>query len=199
MSIFKLNLIAVGVVVALTAGFAFGLLVPGVRRLDHTRQNLTQQAAAVETDQQTVGNVSDVYAAILRINEQMADFQKRLPQDRQFGEFLNEISDHLKKSDIQEYSVQPRPARQVEETKLPEELKLAKGTVILPVSLSFETSFTKLFEFLKSLQAMPRLFHVESMSLLNDETQPGRVRVEMVLQTYHRPGQPPSAAEPQPK
>jgi Tfp pilus assembly protein PilO len=188
MSIVKLNLIVVGIVVALTAGFAFGLLVPGLKRLDRVYQDMSQKAAAVEEEQKQAGNVSDVYASILRINEQMADFHKRLPQDRQFGEFLNELSDHLKKGDITEYSVQPRPARQVDQTKLPKELDLAKGTVILPVSLSFETSFTRLFEFLQSLQAIPRLFHVESMSVFNDETQPGRVRVEMVLQTYHRPG-----------
>jgi len=33
MSILKLNLIVVGIVVALTAGFAFGLLMPGLTRL----------------------------------------------------------------------------------------------------------------------------------------------------------------------
>jgi Tfp pilus assembly protein PilO len=186
-NLFKLNLVVVGVVLALTAGFAFGLLLPGWKKLNVVQHDLALKLAAVEADQQKTGNVSDLYASILRINEQMSDFRKRLPQDRQFGDFLNELSEHLKGTDIQQYNVQPKAARPVDEAKLPKDLQLAKGVVVLPVSLSFETDFLRLFDFLKNLHTLGRVFHVESLSATGTETRPGEVRVEMVLQTYHRP------------
>ena len=187
MSTMKLNLIIVGVVVTLTAGFAAGLLIPGVRDLDQARQEVADKLAVVQTEQQQVGNVSELYSSILQMDVQLTDFRKRLPEDRQFGEFLNDLSENLKRNQIDEYIVQPRPARPLDETKLPADRKLAKDTVILPVSVAFETSFTKLFEFLKSMEAMPRLYHVESLKVVNDEQRPGTVKVELGLQTYHRP------------
>ncbi|MBN2560683.1 MAG: type 4a pilus biogenesis protein PilO [Phycisphaerae bacterium] len=187
MNFLKMNLIVVTIVVALTAGFVFGLLIPGSRDIEKVRGEVAEEVAAVRADQQRVGNVSELYASIMEMDERMRDFRKRLPADRQFGEFLNDLSENLKKSDINDYVVQPRRALRLDETRLPETLQLAKGTIILPVRLSFETSFTKLFEFLKNVEALPRLFHVEDVKVVNDEVQPGEVRVEILLHTYHYP------------
>ena len=187
MTIMRLNLIVLVTVVVLTGGFVAGLLVPGVKDLRRVRQEVTEQVGAVQAAQGQVGNVSELYASILRTGEQLADFRLHLPEDRQFGEFLNDISENLKRCEIVEYVVQPRPARQLDDSRLTPSFKLAKGTVILPVFVSFETDFGKLFDFLKHMETLPRLFHVESMKLSNNEEQPGLVKVELILQTYHRP------------
>lgn len=187
MTAVRLNLVVVGTVVVVTAGFAVGLLIPGLRELDRARAEVTGKVSAVQAQQQQVGNVSELYGTIQEMDRQLADFRTRLPEDRQFGEFLNELSENLKRNQIEEYVVQPRLARFLDESKLPADLALAKGTIVLPVNVSFETSFTRLFDFLKGMQAVPRLHHVESMSVVNDEQQPGLIRVEIELLTYHRP------------
>jgi Tfp pilus assembly protein PilO len=187
MTFFRLNLIVIAIVFVLTLAFGAGLLVPGLKDWDRTCKDVAGRIDSVRAEQQKVGNVSELYASVLRMDAQLADFRKRLPEDRQFGEFLNDLSENLKRNQIQEYVIQPRPAVQLDEARLPPDLKLAKGMVILPVSVSFESSFTRLHEFLRSMEALPRVSHVESLKVLNDEQQPGQVNVELVLQTYHRP------------
>ena len=56
--------------------------------------------------------------------------------------------------------------------------------MILPVDLQFETSFEKVFGFLMNMDDLTRISSVESLSLINNESKPGQVRVEMLLRTY---------------
>lgn len=187
MSIVRLNLIVIGAVVAVTSSFACGLLIPGMGALAQARADLSRKIATVRADQEKVGSVSDLYASIMDMDEQMWDFRKRLPAERQFGEFLNELSENLRKSGIDDYLVQPRPGRPLDGTKLPASMKLAKGTIILPVSVSFRGSFEALFDFLKKMESLSRLSHVANLKMVNDENGPGRVGVEVVFHTYHQP------------
>lgn len=187
MSILKLNLIVVTLVLTLTAGFVLVLLIPGLETLEQRREALDKEIAEVQGKQQMVGNVSDLYASILKMDEEMSDFRKRLPAERRFGEFVNDVCESLMDRGINDYFPQQKPARYLDGTKLPDQLKRARNTVILPVSFSFETDFNTLFEFLKCIDSLPRLSHVESMQVVNEETQPGRISVEMVLHTYNNP------------
>ncbi|MFH1417116.1 MAG: type 4a pilus biogenesis protein PilO [Planctomycetota bacterium] len=185
MNMLKLNVIAVLLVVLLTAGFGFGLLVPGAKELRACQSGVVAKAEEVSSRQQIVGDVSVLYASILAMDEEMRDFQKRLPSERQLGEFLRDVSDNLQSSGVTNYIVQPRPALQVDAEKLPASLKEAAGTTILPVRVSFKSDFGRLFEFVGKMEALPRLSHVEELSLVNDEQNPGTVQVEMMLHTYY--------------
>jgi Tfp pilus assembly protein PilO len=186
-NVLKLNLSTIFVVVALTAAFTFGLVIPGLKELHWREARFVDQLAKVQVDQRKVGEVSELYLAIMKNTEQMQDSRSRLPADRALGEFLYDLAENLKKHAIDDYVVLPRPARQVDPAKLPRLLKSAEGTTVLPVSVSFGSSFVQLFDFLDSMESLPRLSHVESLKLVNNERRPGNVRVEMLLHTYHRP------------
>jgi Tfp pilus assembly protein PilO len=186
-SVLKLNLIVIAVVVAMTGAFVFSLLKPGLSMFEQRRADLAHEIAMAEAAQRKLGNVGDLYASLMEMDEKVADFRKRLPAERQFGEFLNGISENLKRSRINGYSVQPGPAVHLDESRLEASMPLAKGAIVLPVSISFEGRFTKLFGFLERMAAMPRLSHVASISVANDESQPGQMSVEMTLHTYYQP------------
>ncbi len=187
MSVLKLNLITIAVVVALTTAFTFGLVIPGLKELHWREAQFVGRLAKVQDDQRKVGEVSELYLAIVKNTEQMQDSRTRLPADRALGEFLYDLAENLKKHAIEDYVVLPRSARMVDPAKLPKLLKPAEGTTLLPVKVSFETSFMQLFDFLSGMESLSRLSHVESMKLLNNEQRPGSVQVEMLLHTYHRP------------
>ena len=68
-----------------------------------------------------------------------------------------------------------------------EDLKLAEGTVILQVRVLFHSSFEEAFGFLSRMESLKRLCHVEKLELVNDESRPGYVRIEMELHAYHQP------------
>ncbi len=187
MSKLKLNLIAVGVVVLLTAGFAFGFVVPGVRKLRGQRDRVAAEAAQVRADQRQLGNVSELYESIVELDKTMGDFRARLPEQRSFGDFLNSVSDNLKQAHVEGFSVHPKPAVELDESRLPPPLAIAKGTILLPVRISFDGTLAQVVDFQRRMEALPRLSHVESMKLTNDEDRPGVVRVDLLLITYCRP------------
>jgi Tfp pilus assembly protein PilO len=194
MSIRRLNVIVVGSVLGLTALFLAALLLPGVRDLRRQRARIGEELQAVAARQQEVGHVGELYASNLEMERQVREQRRQLPADRQFGEFLNALSESLRRRKIGQYVVQPGPEQTLDEARLPDPLRVAAGTAILPVRISFEGSFAQVFDFLKDVEDLPRLSHVESMKVRNDEHGPGRVRAEIVLHTFHQPGAAPAAA-----
>lgn len=183
----KLNAAVIAIVLGLTSAFSFGLLMPGFAKLKEARAEIAVEADRVRSDQQEVGDVSKLFASIMQLDEEMRDFRSRLPAERDFGDFLRDLSNNLLQAGVENYAVQPRPAREVDPAKLPPALAQTQGTTILPVSVSFESSFQEVFEFLAKIEEMPRLTHVETISLANDEGSPGDVKVEIMLYTYHHP------------
>jgi Tfp pilus assembly protein PilO len=180
----KLNITAVALVIILTSAFVLGLVRPGLKELHACHTEIADKQAVVHAEQDRLGNVGDLYESILRLDEAMRGFRVRLPVERRFGEFLNDLSEHLKRCKIDDYVVQPRPALRLDESKLPESVKLAAGMTILPVNISFRSSFVQLFDFLGGIESLTRLSHVESIKVGNDEQHPGEVNVEMTLHTY---------------
>lgn len=183
----KMNMAAVGIVIVLGGAFALFFLRPGVQKLDAARNDAAQQVERVKEKQAALGSVSDLYASILELGRQMMDFRKQLPSDRQFGEFLNYLSESFRRCHIENYVVEPKPALIIEKTSVPEDLTLLAGTTVLPVRIEFQTDFPAMVKFLNRLEKNTRLSHVESIKLVNDEVKPGRVKADMVLHTYFHP------------
>ena len=184
MNMLKLNIAVVALVIALTLGFVLGFVKPGLSEIKACQAQITEKQAKVGAEQNQLGNVGDLYASIVQLDEEMRGFRVRLPEERRFGEFLNDISERLKKCKIDDYVVQPRSALRVDETKLPPTKKLPLGTIILPVSISFRGSFQQLFDFLDGVELLPRLSRVESIKVVNDQQHPGEIAVELTLHTY---------------
>ncbi|MEK6644860.1 MAG: type 4a pilus biogenesis protein PilO [Planctomycetota bacterium] len=187
MTLKKLNLIVAGVAIGTTAVFVGALAIPGSKKLTAERTMLKEQLAAVQQEQQALGNVSEVYASLVEMNKKNRDFANKLPVERQFGEYLQSLSDTMNRSGIQEGSVQQKGELQIDETALPTHVKLIKGTGVLPVDVGFDSTFAQLFDFLKGVEALPRMSHVESLKITNDEQNPGRIHADLVLHTYYRP------------
>jgi Tfp pilus assembly protein PilO len=131
-----------------------------------------------------LGSISELYASILRLDEEVRDFRLHLPAERRFGEFLSELSQCLEDSAVTDYAVQPKPVLEVVDPKLPASLRLAAGANILPVNVSFQGTFGQAFAFLSNVETLPRLVRVESFRLVNNENHPGKVKVDMTLHTY---------------
>ncbi len=183
----RMNVGAVAVVLVLTGAFVFGLLMPGLKELNAARAELANKVSTVAAAQQNADDLTELYQSILQMRERARDQRRRLPVDRQIGEFLKDLSENLKKCGIDDYTVQPRRPQLLEAAGLPAELQLVDGTTVLRVGVSFVASFPQTFEFLRAMQEQPRLFHVESLNLAGGGAAPGRLEVEMVLNTYHRP------------
>jgi Tfp pilus assembly protein PilO len=184
MSVVKLNVIVIGIVLGISAIFSLCFMLPGTKTLAAKEKEIGGEIEQVKNKQAELGNVGELYTSIQEMDQQMQDFREKLPPDKAFGEFLRDVSENLKKEGIDDFVVQPQPPLRIDETQLPPTFEPAKGTVVLPVELQFETSFEKVFSFLSHMDALTRISNVESLSLINNESKPGQVRVEMMLQTY---------------
>jgi Tfp pilus assembly protein PilO len=187
----KLNLIVVLAVAVLTLAFGLGLVRPGLGELRASQHRLAEEQAKVQEAQNGLGSIGELYASILQLDEAVRDFHSRLPTERRFGEFLSDLSQSLENSRITDYVVQPKPVLEVVDSRLPAALRLAAGSNILPVNIAFQSTTAQAFEFLNAVERLPRLVHVESVKLVNDEGHPGTVKVDMMLHTYQYAGTPP--------
>lgn len=183
----RMNIAVVAIVAVLATAFGLGALRPGLTQLKAQRQKLDAEALKVREEQSSIGDISELYASIVDLDQQMEDFRHRLPMDREFGEFLNALAENIKKSGIEDYIVEPRSPRTIDETKLPEDLFIVKGTTVLPVRVAFDCSFGPALEFLNQMEELKRLTHVESLRMVNQADQPGKVSVEIILHTYCNP------------
>lgn len=183
----RLNLIVVLSVSAVTCAFFFGLLMPGLGELERQRAEVKALSAAVEAEQDLVGNVSETYASILVLEKQMENFRELVPRRRRFGEFLSSLSDQLRGARIRDYVVKPLPPLELVADQLPETVRLTAGTTILPVHVEFDADLEKVFDLLSRVDRMPRLSSVESMSLASADDRPGALHVKITLHTYYKP------------
>jgi Tfp pilus assembly protein PilO len=190
MSTSRANLVVLSAVLVLAAVFTFCFFIPGSRKLAQRRSEISSLASDVQSNQQAVGDISAIYAEIQRLDAEMRDFREHIPDERRFGEFLSSLSDILKAEGIENYAVQPQLERPLGETDVPCPAAIARDTVVLPVGITFESSFTQLFNFLTRVERLARLSHVDRVLLGGIEQNPGHVQVELVLHTYYKPHKP---------
>lgn len=188
MTQFKLNAVSVGLVLAATAMFVFGLLFPGFQALRDRQERLTADLGEVEQMRRDVGDVSRLYASIVSLNEEVSSFRRRLPAKRQLGDLLSEVSECLDADTIKAVSIQPGKMMRIDDQRLPADLDLAAGTVIVPVNVSFESDVTGALSFLNCVESLERIVHVESAQWANNEQTPGWTKVDVVVHAYFQPG-----------
>ncbi len=187
MTQFKLNAVSVGLVLAATVAFGFGLLFPGFQGLRERQDRLTVGLDEVDQMRRDVGDVSLLYASIVSLNEEVSTFRRRLPVKRQLGDLLSDLSKCLEAETIKDIAIQPRKMMQVDDRKLPADLELAAGTMIVPVSVSFESDVAGALSFLDCLESLERIVHVESAQWTNSEQKPGWTSVDVVVHAYYQP------------
>ncbi len=183
----KLNMLSVVVVLAVTATFVFGLVLPGHSSLRERERRLTTELGDVEQTRQGVGDVSRLYASIVSLNEEVSGFRRRLPLERQIGDLLRDLSECLEVDTIQNLAIQPRKMMSVDDERLPPDFALAAGTVIVPVSVSFESDVAGALAFLDCVESLDRIVHVESAQWVNSEQRPGWSSVDIVVHAYYQP------------
>lgn len=181
----RLNMITIAIVLALSAGFGFGVMMPGARKMGALRDAIVAEQAAVRLRQAEVGDVSAVYKQLVTLSEDVSSFRQKLPSDRRMGEFLNGISDAMSQTGIRDFHVQPLPPTRVMSENLPEHLRLANGTGVLPVKIAFESDFQKAFELLDAIEVLPRLAYVERFDVKSMDERSTRLSVTMVVQAFH--------------
>lgn len=183
MSPMRLNILFIAIVTMLTGAFTAGILLPGLRELGSARKEVTAAADRTREAQVSAGEESAVYQAILNLEKELADSRRHVPTERQFGEFLNDVSEALRSLGVADYELRPL-------TERPLTVEGDRGTsraFVLPVRVKIECSFKTAFDFLEKLGGMRRLTRVAALKIDSSGSRGPRVEVRLLIETFYCP------------
>ena len=155
MSFSRDNLIALGVLVAITAGYFLVVHRAQSATLGEVRDRAAQAKRRLEEDRLRASRVPamvrEIEAMKRRYNK---DWDRRLPQRQELADFLREIASNLAQERLFNEIIQPgNPTR---------------GPLYncLPIKMKFEGDFLSLAGFLRRVDGMTRLTRVENLKIV---------------------------------
>ena len=111
-----------------------------------------------------------------KLQNQLQDYESKIPQQRDFGAFLGKITDLMNEHQLKEQSIEPG------------EIIEADKFNCIPVSMKCKGRLTQLFNFYDRLQALDRLVRIEHIKLSNDTDYSGQVSMNTKAIIYYRAG-----------
>ncbi len=187
MSPMRLNVLFVAIVTVLTGGFTAGVLLPGLRELGNARKEVTDAADRTRQAQVSAGEESAVYQAILDLERELTESRRHVPAERQFGEFLNTVSEALRSLGVVDYELRPLTERALAPTDLATANPAKVRAFVLPVRVKIVCSFRTAFEFLEKLSSMPRLTRIAAIEIDGVDSRSPRVEVQLLIETFYCP------------
>lgn len=135
----------------------------------------TETVKAVIADSQILkANLPKVKNEISKLEMQAADFEMKIPQDRDLGYFLQQITEYMNNYNLSEQYVSPGNEFIVEDLHC------------IPVVMRCKGRLDEIFSFYKSLRDMGRLIKIDSLVLDNDKGFTGNIRMETNALIYYR-------------
>ncbi|HAU37240.1 MAG TPA: hypothetical protein DCX07_05935 [Phycisphaerales bacterium] len=163
--------VVLGVLVVMGAAAAF-VYVPQSRKLNELRGEVVSQEEAIKMDLQRAAVVPEIRNQVQEMRSRYINWQRRLPKQKELGQFLREISTQISDQSLSNQVIEPgNPAR--------EELYHT-----LPIIMKFGGPYPAMAQFLKGLENMERLTRVQRIRIKNDPKKDGEVDVELRLNIY---------------
>ena len=163
------GILVVGVTAAILAAY-----LPQNRRLKDVRSKIASQKLDLS---ENAAKAAVVPAMLRRMQEMKAlykDFDRALPQSRELGGFLREISDRMTEEGLSDPLIEPgNPTR--------EELFHT-----LPIIMRFKASYLSLARFLHRIDTMDRVTRVQSLRIdrKSRKTVSGELDIELQMNIY---------------
>ncbi len=163
--------VVLGVLVAMGAAAAF-VYVPQSRKLNELRGEVVAQEEAIKMDLQRATVVPEIRNQVQELRNRYVNWQRRLPKQKELGQFLREISTQISDRSLSNQVIEPgNPTR--------EELYHT-----LPIIMKFDGPYPSMAQFLQGLEKMERLTRVQRIRVKNDPKKDGEVDVELRLNIY---------------
>ena len=122
--------------------------------------------------QRVARRINDLQEEIKRLEDALAFFEDRLPQQREIDVILREVWVTAEARSL--------AARSIRTMKM----ETASRYNVQPISLTLEGPFAGFYEFLLCLEQLPRITKVREMQIQKSPTEPGAVLVDMVVDIF---------------
>jgi Tfp pilus assembly protein PilO len=151
---------------------------PNSQRLASLDDQIAVKQRDLTSNKSRVQVLPEVMVAVSKMQDRLADFDKKLPRQHDLGPFINDITELSDQSGVKhKWAVEPgMPARN-------------DGYDEWPIALKFEGDFLSACSFLRRSEAMQRLTRIKSLKMRSiDYGKSGRVQVELSMNIYFTEG-----------
>ena len=122
--------------------------------------------------QRVASRINDLQKEVQRLENALAFFEDRLPQQREIDVILREVWVTAEARSLAARSIRTLKAEK------------ASRYNAQPISLTLEGPFAGFYEFLLCLEQLPRITKVREMQIQKSPTEPGAVLVDMVVDIF---------------
>lgn len=158
---------------AIVAGLAAAFVVyPLLERTAADQQAIRARRAELVKVQRVVSRISDLKQEIKRLEDALAFFEDRLPEEREIDVILREVwltadSNSLSPRRIQTDRPENHPRYNTQ-----------------PITMTLEGGFGRFYEFLLGLERLPRITKVRQMQITKSPTQEGVVEADLLMDIF---------------
>jgi len=158
---------------AIGAGLAAGFVVyPLLQQTAADHEAIRARRAELVKVQRVVHRISDLKQEIKRLEDALAFFEDRLPEEREIDVILREV---WLIADAQ--SLSPRRIQ----TSRPENHPRYNTQ---PITMTLDGRFDRFYEFLLGLERLPRITKVRQMQITKSPTEEGVVEVDLLMDIF---------------
>ena len=167
----RILLTLLGIVVA-TVAVVFVVVRPLGQRVAADQEAIRDRRDQLVKLQRVARRINDLEEEIKRLEDALAFFEDRLPQQREIDVILREVWVTAEARSL--------AARTIRTLKV----ETASRYNAQPISLTLEGPFAGFYEFLLCLEQLPRITKVREMQIQKSPTEPGAVLVDMVVDIF---------------
>ncbi len=167
----KESLIVVGILAVIVVVAIIVVYVPQGRKLDEYRRETVAQKELLDADAQKAQVVPAMLRQVEDMKKQYRNFDRKLPQRKELGGFLREISENLGQEKLTNQLIEPgNPTRE-------------QLFHTLPIIMKFRGSYLSLASFLQRIEKMERVTRVQKLRLSGSPKEDG-LKIELQLNIY---------------
>jgi Tfp pilus assembly protein PilO len=173
MKIEKKQIIIIAIMLVMALGFIFFQYLPMSRAIAESRQQQKIAQQQAENDQAKNIKLPSMQEQVENLRQKVGDYDAKIPQDRDFGNFMQNITAFMSKNNLKEQLVKPAGEMNFEQVS------------IIPVSIECSGTFSEIFNFLKDFENSQRLFSLEHIRLENN-TYSGNLKLYAKCNIFYR-------------
>jgi Tfp pilus assembly protein PilO len=159
-------------IVVVTVAVVFVVVRPLGQRVAADQEAIRDRRDQLVKLQRVARRIDDLQEEIKRLEDALAFFEDRLPQEREIEVILREVWVTAEARSL--------AARSIRTMKV----EAAARYNAQPISLTLEGPFAGFYEFLLCLEQLPRITKVREMQIQKSPTEPGAVLVDMVVDIF---------------
>ena len=155
-----------------TAVVAMLVILPLVLQTAADRITIQSHRAQLVKLQRVAVRISDLKDEVRRLEDALAFFENRLPEEREIDVILREVWLIAESKSLTPRSIRTSPSRTMPRYNSQ------------PITLSLEGTFESFYEFLLGLERLPRITKVRQMQIAKSPVAEGVVQVDLLMEIF---------------